>query len=532
MRKIVIWIGLAFLVIIFTGGYIYYTATNASGQNSQEQETEVQEAAARIGDLTVSVSGSGELVPVSKVDLSFQNSGDLLELTVSVGDQVQAGDVLARLKIIRSPAELAADIASAELAVTKAQQDLEELYAYAELEAAQALIALEEAQLALDDLMDYEQELTLAQQAVLLAQEAVQVAEMNLSLLSASPAQEDFDIANASLLFKEKELGEIQDQIAQVENKIKSAPSKMIRDNLIQQLLNLRVRLYNQLIEVENTHYKIDTMDDPPEMVDLRVAEAQLATAQAQLAEARVELEQVQAGPSDGDLAMAEAQFAEAQSEWERLIYGPDPEEIALVEAELAKAEIKLEMVDNEQLIVELVAPADGIVEAIYVAEGDRVGQGTILTLVDLSQPRIQINLDEIDLEYIQTGYQAEVAFDVFPDAIFNGQVVQTDPSLQRVGNTQAVQGLVQLDDLTDKVYSLPLGLNATVDIIAGQAINAVLVPVETLHQGDGGYFVYVIDEDGYEPREVEVGLMDLTSAEITAGLQPGERVVIGNIEF
>jgi multidrug efflux pump subunit AcrA (membrane-fusion protein) len=109
---------------------------------------------------------------------------------------------------------------------------------------------------------------------------------------------------------------------------------------------------------------------------------------------------------------------------------------------------------------------------------------------------------------------------------------VEIDPSLQRVGNTQAVQGLVQLDVLTDMVYSLPLGLNATVDIIAGQAINAVLVPVEALHQGDERYFVYVIDGDEYEPRDIEVGLMDLTSAEIIDGLRPGERVVIGNIDF
>lgn len=531
-RRSFLWLGMVFLVVIAAGSYIYYTAVDTKGETSQAQETEVQEAAARIGDLTVSVSGSGELVPASTVDLSFQVSGDLVELNVSVGDQVQTGDVLARLQVVQSPAELAAGIASAELAVIKAQQDLENLHSNAELNTAQALVALEEARLALNDLVDHELDLSNAQQAVLLAQEAVQEAEMNLSLLNASPSQSDLDISNASLLFKEKELGEIQDQIAQVENKIKSAPSKMIRDNLIQQLLNLRVRLYNQQIEVENARYKIDTMDDPPEMVDLRVSETQLVTAQAQLAEAQVELEHVQTGPSDGDLAVAEAQLAEAQSEWERLKDGPDPEEIALAEAELVKAGIKLEMVENEQLVMELVAPADGIVEAIYAAEGDRVGQGTILTLVDLSQPRVQINLDEIDLEYIQTGYQAEVVFDVIPETTFNGQVVEIDPSLQRVGNTQAVQGLVQLDVLTDMVYSLPLGLNATVDIIAGQAINAVLVPVEALHQGDGGYFVYVIDEDGYERREVEVGLMDLTSAEITDGLQPGERVVIGNIDF
>jgi HlyD family secretion protein len=453
-------------------------------------------------------------------------------MNVSVGDEVRAGAVLARSQIDRSPAELAADIASAELALLISQQNLEVLHANAELEAAQALITLEEAQLAFDELTDYELELSLAQQTFHKAEEAVQGAEMNLYMLNSSPSQEAVDIANASLTFKEKDLAEIEDRIAQVENQIKSAPNKTVRDNLIQQLLNLRVQLYNQQIDIDNALYKVNTMDDPPEAIDALVAEAQLTTAQAQLAEAQKDLEQAQTGPSEGDLAVAEAQLADAQADWERLKDGPDAEEIALAEAQLAKAEIKLDMVKGEGLVVDLVAPMDGIVLTINAAQGDRVDQGTILTLADLSQPSVQINFDEIDLEYIQTGYQAEVIFDAIPEATFNGQVVQVDPSLKRVGNTQAVEALVQLDGVSDRLYSLPMGLNATVDIIAGEAIDAVLVPLEALHQEDGGYFVYVINGSDFELREVEVGLMDLTSAEIIFGLRPGERVVIGDINF
>ena len=43
------------------------------------------------GNLVLSVSGSGELVPNAEVELGFQDKGELVELNVHVGDQVQHG---------------------------------------------------------------------------------------------------------------------------------------------------------------------------------------------------------------------------------------------------------------------------------------------------------------------------------------------------------------------------------------------------------------------------------------------------------
>jgi multidrug efflux pump subunit AcrA (membrane-fusion protein) len=70
------------------------------------------------------------------------------------------------------------------------------------------------------------------------------------------------------------------------------------------------------------------------------------------------------------------------------------------------------------------------------------------------------------------------------------------------------------------------------VDVIAGEATNAVLVPIEALHQVDpDNYLVYVQVDGTFEARPVTVGLMDFTSAEITSGLQAGEIVAIGEVE-
>jgi HlyD family secretion protein len=70
------------------------------------------------------------------------------------------------------------------------------------------------------------------------------------------------------------------------------------------------------------------------------------------------------------------------------------------------------------------------------------------------------------------------------------------------------------------------VGLNAAVDVSAGRAEGAVLVPVEALRElSPGEYAIFVMEVGEPKLRTVEVGLMDFTMAEITSGLEPGEIV-------
>jgi len=212
---------------------------------------------------------------------------------------------------------------------------------------------------------------------------------------------------------------------------------------------------------------------------------------------------------------------------------GPDPDEIALAEAKLVKAEAKLAAIQGGQLILDLVASMDGTVLSISAEVGDRINNQTILTLADLSQPSVEVYLDEADSANIQVGNRAEIVFDAIPELIFEGQVVEIDPGLSRIGNTQGLRVVVVLDTLPNELIKLHLGLNAAADIITGEATNAVLVTVEALQENaDGSYTVYVIEGDAIGPRPVQVGLMDVTTAEIEAGLQPGELVAIGYLNF
>ena len=72
--------------------------------------------------------------------------------------------------------------------------------------------------------------------------------------------------------------------------------------------------------------------------------------------------------------------------------------------------------------------------------------------------------------------------------------------------------------------------MNVEVEVVAGEAQNALLVPVQALRElGEDQYAVFVVDADGeLELRPVEVGLQDYVNAEIVSGLQRGEVVSVG----
>jgi multidrug efflux pump subunit AcrA (membrane-fusion protein) len=154
----------------------------------------------------------------------------------------------------------------------------------------------------------------------------------------------------------------------------------------------------------------------------------------------------------------------------------------------------------------------------------------SLVTLADLSQPLLEIYVDETDFEKVAPGYPVEITFEALPDQVFTGEVIEVHPSLETVSNTTALVALVRRDDDSyAKPNPLLIGMNAQVEIIAGRTRGAVLVPIDALVQdGDQGYVLYIMDNNQPVRREVSVGLVDFTSAEITAGLQAGEVVLLG----
>jgi HlyD family secretion protein len=241
---------------------------------------------------------------------------------------------------------------------------------------------------------------------------------------------------------------------------------------------------------------------------------------------------EIQQALLDAEVAVAEANVAQAERQWQQVKDGPDPDEVKMAELQLANAEAQLAISQRNLDESTIVAPVNGTILSVTAKVGQTVS-GSFITMADLSQLYLEIYLDETDMDKIDVDYEVEVNFDALPDDVFTGRVVQVEPSLYTSGMISTVKGLVKLDEVATSGYdNLLIGMNASVDIIAGRAEGVALVPVEALRElSPGEYAVFVMEDGELKLRFVEVGLSDLTFAEIKSGLEVGEVVSTGIVE-
>ena len=71
----------------------------------------------------------------------------------------------------------------------------------------------------------------------------------------------------------------------------------------------------------------------------------------------------------------------------------------------------------------------DGAILSISASVGDSVGTTKFITIADLSQPYLEVLLDETDLNNVGIGYDVSVTFDALPNQTFTGKLY---PSIHR----------------------------------------------------------------------------------------------------
>jgi RND family efflux transporter MFP subunit len=522
LRNKYLWISFGAILLVVVGGYFAYDYFSA--ENVEVSETpQVQTAVARSGDLTVFATGAGQVIPASEVNLGFDEAGTLAQLLVTIGDQAKMGDVLARLETNQSEDEIALVLAEAELNVLTAQQAVDDIYDSVQMNTAQALLDEEAAEQALEDLLNGDLRQAQALQAVAEAEEDVNQSERTYNAVRSTSSSSTIDAAYAELVLAEKKLRDQEAKFDDYANK----PDENLGKANAQLKLSAAQAAYDNALRYYNA------VTGTGSELDLELSSANLAAAQAQLAETQREYERIKDGPTPGEVALAEANLALAEAKYETLKDGVDPAEVALAEANLANAQAKLDLAREDQAVIDLLAPMDGTLMSISASVGEAVGTNAIIVMADLKQPVLEIYLDEADLDKVAVGFEVEVVFDSLPDDMYVGHVTEVSPSLETVSNVDAVLAWVQLDaESFSKPQSLPVGSNASVDVIGGKAQNAVLVPVEAVREiGTNEYAVFVMEAGEPKLRIVTVGLMDYTSAEILTGLTAGEVVTTGVVE-
>jgi HlyD family secretion protein len=200
-------------------------------------------------------------------------------------------------------------------------------------------------------------------------------------------------------------------------------------------------------------------LQDQPSEVDQIQAQAALDEAQGKQDAAEAELalllaSYAPANPPTADLHLAEAKVeiskAEVQfvlAQFNQVAAGARSGEIDAAEAVLAGAEANLELILLQIEMMRLASPIAGVVGEVLVHPGETASPGAPLIVVhELSELRLTVYVAETHVARLNTGDQATIMVDAYPDDTWTGRIVRiADQAQFTPSNVQTVEERVKL---------------------------------------------------------------------------------------
>ena len=152
--------------------------------------------------------------------------------------------------------------------------------------------------------------------------------------------------------------------------------------------------------------------------------------------------------------------------------------DIQAAEARLAQAKSQLETSKVNLTYTIIKSPIDGVVINRNINVGQTVAasfQAPVLFQIanDLTKMQVECSVDEADIGKVAEGQQVRFTVDAFPDENFRGVVKQVRYSPEIVQNVVTYTTIVEVDNPEMKLRP---GMTATVQIVTGQALNALRV--------------------------------------------------------
>lgn len=216
---------------------------------------------------------------------------------------------------------------------------------------------------------------------------------------------------------------------------------------------------------------------------------------------------------------IGEQEFLDAQTDFD----------LAKLNLEIAQA--RLEEVEEDLSKTSILAPHDGMVTRLDIVEGQvisgasSVSNGTdLLTLAKMEELYMEAQINEIDVGLLRLGQPAQLSFDSIAGVSILGEIGRIAISARNENNIRVfpVEIVFEVED-----SSVRPGVSATVQIPVQSVSEVVSVLLTAVYLDGGKEFVYVRNGDGWDKREVVVGINDLQYIEIQSGLSAGEVVAL-----
>ncbi|MBC8142296.1 MAG: efflux RND transporter periplasmic adaptor subunit, partial [Armatimonadetes bacterium] len=504
------------------------------------------------GDLQKTVSATGQVQPLTTVDIKSRAGGEVKKLAVEVGTIVAPGQLIARIDPTDSLTafnQAEADVSAGKARITQAQQT-------EQLQRLTAVTAIAQAEAGVEAARSrYVQ--------------AVANAKVQPSLTDAAIKQ-----ARASLLSAQESLKQVKtggDPQARAEAKTSLATAEA-------NLANAQLQVKRQESLIAKGFVSQSTVDAARTQRDIAEAQANaarvranttggvqrsvIAAAEARVADARAallstEAQRVQIGLRNGDVDNARAALLQAEANRDtalanRAQVGIRAADIQSAKAQIARSNAQLTNAQVQLNSTTIRSPRGGVILQKYVEEGTIITSGqsftsegtSIVQIGDLSRIFVDAGVDEADIAELNVGQKVNVKLDAFEDEPFAGRVRRIDP---RGRTDQNVTTILTQVEIIKPTKAMRPGLNAECEFIVAEAKDVLTVPTRAVRNKKGKKIVLVLTpvaaKKGAKPtegggetgttteREVETGLEAGDQVEIKSGLKEGDKVVTATID-
>ncbi len=278
--------------------------------------------------------------------------------------------------------------------------------------------------------------------------------------------------------------------------------------------------------------------------IDPRVYQAQVEAGEARLQSLRAQLNQQKAEAvlaeqnlkRNQNLIAVDAVSKQALQETESQA-AVAKARVASIAAQIQETESNLKGSRTNLGYTKIYAPISGTVTTLPTKEGQTLNANqsapTIMQVANLEVMTVRAQVAEADVNRLTAGMPAYFTTLGDSERRWQGKVRQIQPSPQIVNDVVLYDVLI---DVKNEAGRLMTGMTTQVFFVLGKAENALVVPAEALtrraprEDNDKGKAYRVTlagGEKGREQRLIHVGLQTRTQAEVTAGLQEGERIYL-----
>lgn len=465
----------------------------------------VNEVTAFMGDLSATATAGGHLMAQRSATLSAAIPAMVTAVSVRVGDQVAAGDLLLQL----DSTDLALNVALAEQTVRLHEANLANLLAdppAADVVAAEAAVATAQAQL--NALQTGPSDLELA-----IAQASLRTAEANLLSATGELNRANNSISQAQIQAAEANLAAAQLQLNNARSANEEDPTE---------------QTHQTRLEAEQAYASAQAqLNDLQSGLDNSSAQSSVAAAAARRDSAQADYALQTGGATEAQLAAAWSQLAQAEASLAALVSPPTSAQVAAAEAEVAQAQLSLADAEAALAQASIRAPFAGVITAVYTNIGEQAA-GPVIEMIDINSLALRLRVDEQDVAALTIGQPVLLTLEAWPNDEIEGELAYIAPAARSDAGTALVTYEVDVR-LGETALPVRDGMTANANLITAQKEDVLLVANQaiTADRSRGTYTVNLIAETGVEIVPVTIGLRDGRYTEILSGLQPGDRLQI-----